>query len=170
MSVLNDEEIIPNVSLDDIKVQHEEENLAVKPLEHQPVDELIDAQKDSTNLLPENVKDEINKSKYVNVIKADYKPPLETVFAANIRSKKKKCGLQKNQLGTTTIAPPKTRSMTSIGDTIVAHEFEVEISGQPKIRSLNELLTLQVFVKNLLRPDGCKKDKVTVPDEISGFL
>ncbi|GJZ51586.1 hypothetical protein Tco_0606101 [Tanacetum coccineum] len=86
MSVLNDEEIIPNVSLDDMKFQHEEENLPVKdtPLEHQPVDELIDAQKDSTNLLPENVKDEINKYKYVNVVKVDYKPPLETVFAANI--------------------------------------------------------------------------------------
>ncbi|GJX01629.1 hypothetical protein Tco_0185542 [Tanacetum coccineum] len=97
MSVLN-EEIIPNVSLDDMKFQHEEENFPVKdtPLEPQPVDELIDAQKDTTNLLPENVKDEINKSKYVNVVKANYKPPLETVFAANIKSKKKKCGLQKN--------------------------------------------------------------------------
>ncbi|GKA19847.1 phospholipase-like protein, partial [Tanacetum coccineum] len=74
------------------------------------------------------------------------------------------------QPGTTTPAPPKTRSMTSIGDTIVAPEFEVEISGQPKIRSLNELMTLQVFVENLSRTDGCKKDNVTVPDEISEFL
>ncbi|GKG13304.1 hypothetical protein Tco_0350264, partial [Tanacetum coccineum] len=58
MSVLNDEEMISNVSLDDTKFQHEEENLPVKdtPLEQQPVDELIDAQKDTTNLLPENVK------------------------------------------------------------------------------------------------------------------
>ncbi|GKF09854.1 hypothetical protein Tco_0044078, partial [Tanacetum coccineum] len=57
--------IIPNVSLDDMKFQHEEENLTIKdtPLEHQPVDELIDAQKDSTNLLPENVKERILKSK-----------------------------------------------------------------------------------------------------------
>ncbi|GJW83060.1 hypothetical protein Tco_0156205 [Tanacetum coccineum] len=181
MSVLNDEEIIPNVSLDDMKFQHEEDNFPVKdtPLEHQPVDELIDAQKDSMNFVARKCQ-------------ADYKPPLETVFAANIRSKKKKCGLQKKyvlrsvqerkkklamalgspygQLGTTTPAPPKTRSMTSIGDTIVAPEFEVEISGQPKIRSLNELLTLQVFVENLSRPDGCKKDKVTVLDEISEFL
>nr|GEX07019.1 hypothetical protein [Tanacetum cinerariifolium] len=86
-------EMIHNVSLDDMKFQHEDENLPVKdkPLEHQPVDELIDAQKDTTNLLPEDV-----KSKYVNVVKAYYKPPLETVFAANIKSKKKKCGLQKN--------------------------------------------------------------------------
>ncbi|GKF59063.1 hypothetical protein Tco_0175849 [Tanacetum coccineum] len=58
MSVLNDEEVIPNVSLDDMKFQHEEENLSVKdtPLEPQPVDELIDAQKDTTNLLPEEIK------------------------------------------------------------------------------------------------------------------
>nr|GEU38853.1 transposase, MuDR, MULE transposase domain protein [Tanacetum cinerariifolium] len=57
MSVLNDEEMIPNVFLDDMKFQHEEENLPIKDtLEHQPVDELIDAQKDTTNLLPENVK------------------------------------------------------------------------------------------------------------------
>ncbi|GJV13333.1 hypothetical protein Tco_1354874 [Tanacetum coccineum] len=95
----------------------------------------------------EPLTDEINKSKYVNVVKADYKPPLETVFAANIKSNKKKCGLQKKyvlrsiqerkkrlamtrgspyaQLGTTTTVSPKTRSMTSIGDTIVALEFEV---------------------------------------------
>nr|GEU48676.1 phospholipase-like protein [Tanacetum cinerariifolium] len=47
-------EMIPNVSLDDIKFQHEEENLHAKdtPLEHQPIDELTDAQKDTTNLLP----------------------------------------------------------------------------------------------------------------------
>nr|GEU30425.1 phospholipase-like protein [Tanacetum cinerariifolium] len=103
MSVLNDEEMSPNVSLDDMKFQHEEENLPIKntPLEHQPVDELIDAQIDTTNLLPENMK---------------------------------------------------------------------EISRQPKIRSLNKLMTLQVFVENLSRPDGCKKDKVTVLDEISEFL
>ncbi|GJT43030.1 phospholipase-like protein [Tanacetum coccineum] len=156
MSVLNDEEMIPNVSSDNMKFQHEKGNFPVKdtPLEPQPIDELIDAQKDTTNLLPENV-----KSKYVNVVKADYKPPLETVFAANIKSKKKKCGLQKNyvlrsiqerkkrlamalgspygQLGTTTPAPPKTRSMTSIVDTVVSPEFEVNLSW----------------------PDGCKKDK-----------
>ncbi|GKB02442.1 phospholipase-like protein [Tanacetum coccineum] len=108
-------------------------------------------------------KAQIVKKRIINFSNADYKPPLETVFAANIRSKKKKCGLQKKyvlrsvqerkkklamalsslygQLGTTTPAPPKTRSMTSIGDTIVAPEFEV----------------------NLSRPDGCKKDKVYIP-------
>ncbi|GJV67306.1 phospholipase-like protein [Tanacetum coccineum] len=191
---MNDYNCSQPITADNMKFQHEEENLPVKdtPLEHQPVDELIDAQKDTTNLLPENLKNEINKSKYVNVVKDDYKPPLETIFAANIKSKKKKCGLQKNyvlssiqerkkrlimalgspydQLGTTTPAPLKTRSTTSIENTIVAPEFEVEISGQSKIRSLNKLMTLQVFVENLSRPDGCEKNNVTVPDEISEFL
>ncbi|GJY09970.1 hypothetical protein Tco_0378155 [Tanacetum coccineum] len=157
MSVLNDKEMIPNVSLYDMKFQHEEEKFPVKytPLEHQPVDELIDAQKDTTNLLPENVKDEINKSKSIQ----ERKKRLDMAF-----------GSPYGQLGTTTPASPKTRSMTSIEDTIVAPELEVEISGQPEIRSLNELMTLQVFVENLSRPVGCKKDKVTVPTEISEFL
>nr|GEX71310.1 phospholipase-like protein [Tanacetum cinerariifolium] len=127
-------EMIPNVSLDDMKFQHEKENFPVKdtPLEHQPVDELINAQKDTTNLLPENVKDEINKSKSIQEQKKMLAMALGSPYG---------------QLGTTTPALPKTRSMTSIVDTIVAPEFEVEISRQPKIRSLNELMTLQVFVK-----------------------
>ncbi|GJW40641.1 phospholipase-like protein [Tanacetum coccineum] len=101
MSVLNDEEMIPNVSLDDMKFQHEEENFHVKdtPLEHQPVDELIDAQKDTTNLLPEKVKKR-----------------LAMAF-----------GSPYGQLRTTTPAPLKSRSMTSIRDTIVAPEFEVHL-------------------------------------------
>nr|GEX65311.1 hypothetical protein [Tanacetum cinerariifolium] len=44
MNVLNDEEMVTNVSLDDMKLQHEEDNLTVKDklVEHQPVDELIE--------------------------------------------------------------------------------------------------------------------------------
>nr|GEU31408.1 hypothetical protein [Tanacetum cinerariifolium] len=116
MSVLNDEEMMQNYSLDDMKFQHEEDNLTVKetPVEHQPIDELIDGQKDTTSLLQENIK------------------------------KKKKCGIRKNyvvrfkeikkrlamaldspfgQQGTATLALPKTRSISSIIDTIVALEF-----------------------------------------------
>ncbi|GJW41245.1 hypothetical protein Tco_0067090 [Tanacetum coccineum] len=124
MFVLNDEEMMPNYSLDDMKFQHEEDNLTVKerPVEHQPIDELIDGQKDTISLLQENAK------------------------------------------GTTTPVPQKTRSMSSIGDTIVAPEFEEEISGQPKIQSINELMTMQEFVE-----DGFERDKVTVPYEISEY-
>ncbi|GJZ37255.1 hypothetical protein Tco_0583446 [Tanacetum coccineum] len=196
MNVLNDEETVPNYSLDDMKLQDEEDNLTVKEIlvEHQPVDELIDVQKDKTTLLQENVKDQSNKPKYVNVVKDDYKPPLASVFTC-AKSKTKKCGIRKNyvlrsveermnklvmaldspfgQQGTATPAPPKTRSMSSIGDTIVAPDFvensngiltvllyqsEVhlfnillqEISGQPKMRSPNELMTIQEFVEDIV--------------------
>nr|GEV21022.1 hypothetical protein [Tanacetum cinerariifolium] len=113
----------------------------------------------------------------------DYKPPLETIFS-RAKSKKKKRGIRKNyvlkfikerkkrlataldlpfgQQGTTTPAPQKIRSISSIRDTIVALEFEEEISGQPKIQLINELITIQEFVE----PDGCGRDMVTVPDEI----
>ncbi|GJR24951.1 phospholipase-like protein [Tanacetum coccineum] len=128
MNVLNDEETVANYSLDDMKLQDEEDNLTVKEIlvEHQPVDELINP-------------------KYVNVVKDDYKPPLASVFTC-AKSKTKKCGIRKNyvlrsveermnklamdldspfgQQGTATPAPPKTRSMSSIGDTIVAPDFE----------------------------------------------
>ncbi|GJS04491.1 hypothetical protein Tco_0320999 [Tanacetum coccineum] len=193
MNVLNDDELVPNYSLDDMKFQDEEDNLTVKerPVEHQPVDEFIDVQKDKTTLLQENVKDQSNKPKYVNVVKDDYKPPLASAFAC-AKSKTKKCGIRKNyvltsvkerkkklamaldspfgQQGTTTPTLPKTRSMSSIGDTIVAPDFEEEVSGQPKMRSLNELMTIQEFVENLSRPHDCERDKVTVPDDISEYL
>ncbi|GJT48102.1 hypothetical protein Tco_0974259 [Tanacetum coccineum] len=67
MSVLNDEEMMPNYSLDDMKFQHEEDNLTVK--ERPP--------------------------EYVNVVRDDYKPPLETIFGY-VKSKKKKSGIRKN--------------------------------------------------------------------------
>ncbi|GJZ66114.1 hypothetical protein Tco_0622810 [Tanacetum coccineum] len=90
--------------------------------------------------------------------------------------------------------------MSSIGDTIVAPDFEEystcyvensngilivvlyqsevhlfnillqEISEQPKMRSPNELMTIQEFVKNLSRLHDCERDKVTVPDDISEYL
>nr|GEZ35902.1 RNA-directed DNA polymerase, eukaryota [Tanacetum cinerariifolium] len=77
MSVLNDEEMSPNVSLDDMKFQHEEENFPIKdtPLEHQPVDELIDARKDTTNLLPENVKPDEFRDDYMFVLNDEEMSP-----------------------------------------------------------------------------------------------
>ncbi|GKD43783.1 hypothetical protein Tco_1268428, partial [Tanacetum coccineum] len=60
--------------------------------------------------------------------------------------------------------------MSSIRDTIVAPDFEEEISGQPKMLSINELMIIQEFVENLSRPHDCERDKVTVPDDISEYL
>nr|GEV83945.1 hypothetical protein [Tanacetum cinerariifolium] len=81
MNVLNDEEMVPNYSLDDMKLQDEEENLTVKeiPVEHQPADELIDVQKDKTTLLQEHVK--TNTSKFE---KSDYNRLFGLVSILNV--------------------------------------------------------------------------------------
>ncbi|GJT64535.1 phospholipase-like protein [Tanacetum coccineum] len=72
MDVLNDEESIPNYSLDDMKLQDEEKKLISTP-----------------------TLDQSNKSQYVNVVTNDYKPCLASVFA-NVKAKKKKCGIERN--------------------------------------------------------------------------
>ncbi|GKF07025.1 hypothetical protein Tco_0041249, partial [Tanacetum coccineum] len=45
-----------------------------------------------------------------------------------------------------------------------------DISGQPRIRLINHIMTHDPFVENLSRPDGCKSDKVTVPEYMSAFI
>ncbi|GJS67096.1 phospholipase-like protein [Tanacetum coccineum] len=150
MDVLNDEEIILNYSLDDMKLQNEEVKLisTPAPVNHQQVDEFIDMHEDKTIVLQENVKtfeyqDLSNKSQYVNVVKEDYKPCLGMVFA-NVKAKRNKCGIEKNyvlrsvkerkkrlsmsldslfgQQETTTLASPKTISKS-------------DGFGEPKMRS-----------------------------------
>ncbi|GJR62192.1 hypothetical protein Tco_1504354 [Tanacetum coccineum] len=93
MDVLNNEESIPNYSLDDMKLQDEEEKLisTPAPINHQEVDELIDVHQDKTTVLQENVKD---------------------------------------------------------------------VSGEPKMRPISELMTLEVFVEQLSRPHNCIRDKL----------
>ncbi|GKF39079.1 hypothetical protein Tco_0119140, partial [Tanacetum coccineum] len=77
MDVLNDEESIPNYSLNDMKLQDEDEKLI------------------STPSLTFEYQDLSNKSRYVNVVIEDYKPCLGMVFA-NVKAKRKKCGLERN--------------------------------------------------------------------------
>ncbi|GKF42121.1 hypothetical protein Tco_0125463, partial [Tanacetum coccineum] len=151
MDVLNDEEIILNYSLDDMKLQNEEVKLisTPAPVNHQQVDEFIDMHEDKTIVLQENVKtfeyqDLSNKSQYVNVVKEDYKPCLGMVFA-NVKAKRNKCGIEKNyvlrsvkerkkrlsmsldslfgQQETTTLASPKTISKSVNGGFIAPPEF-----------------------------------------------
>nr|GEU43484.1 phospholipase-like protein [Tanacetum cinerariifolium] len=97
MDVLNDEKSIPNYSLDDMKLQDEEDKLisTPAPVNHQQVDDLIDVHKDKTTVLQENVKDQSNKSQYANVVIDDYKPFLASVFA-NVKANRKKCGIERN--------------------------------------------------------------------------
>ncbi|GKB33658.1 hypothetical protein Tco_0873059 [Tanacetum coccineum] len=161
------------------------------PVNHQQVDELIDVHEDKTTVLQENVKDLSNKSQYVNVVKEDYKPCLGMVFA-NVKAKRKKCGIERNyvlrsvkerkkrlamsldspfgQQATTTLASPKTISKSVNGDFIAPLEFLEDVSGEPKMRSINELMTLEVFVEQLLRPHNCIRDKVTLSDGFSDFI
>nr|GFA31202.1 hypothetical protein [Tanacetum cinerariifolium] len=90
MDVLNDEESIPNYSLDDMKLQDEEEKL-ISTLAHvnnQQVNELIDMHGDKTTVLQEN-------AKYVKVVIDDYKPCLGMVYA-NVKAMRKKCGIKRN--------------------------------------------------------------------------
>ncbi|GKC38670.1 F-box domain containing protein [Tanacetum coccineum] len=46
----------------------------------------------------------------------------------------------------------------------------MDVSGQPKMRSINELMTMEVFVEQLSRPQNCKKDKVSMPDGLAEYL
>nr|GEX40583.1 phospholipase-like protein [Tanacetum cinerariifolium] len=148
MDVLNDEESILNCSLDDMKLQDEEEKLISTPVHvnHQQVNEFIDVHKDKTNVLQENMK----KIK---------KPCLGMVFA-NVKAKRKKCGIERNyvlrsvkerkkrlamsldslfgQQATTTLAPPKTISKSVNGDFIAPPEF-LEVNEPKKHWCLAEL-------------------------------
>ncbi|GJY58485.1 hypothetical protein Tco_0458377 [Tanacetum coccineum] len=146
MDVLNDKESIPNYSLDDMKLQDEEEKLisTLAHVNHQQVDEFIDVHEDKTTVLQENVKDLSNKFQYINVVKEDNKTCLGMVFA-NVKAKRKKCGIERNyvlksvkerkkrlamllvspfvQQATTTPAPPKTISRSVNGNFITPPEF-----------------------------------------------
>ncbi|GJR13017.1 phospholipase-like protein [Tanacetum coccineum] len=46
----------------------------------------------------------------------------------------------------------------------------VDVFGEPKMKSINELMTLEVFVEQLSRPHNCIRDKVTLPDGLSDFI
>ncbi|GKD20119.1 hypothetical protein Tco_1221822, partial [Tanacetum coccineum] len=168
MDVLNDEESIFNYSLDDMKLQDKEEKFISTP-----------------------ALDLSNKSKYVNMVKEDYKPCLGMVFA-NVKAKRKKCGIERNyvlrsvkerkkrlamsldssfgQQATTTPALPETISRSVNGDFISPPTFLEDVSGEPKMRSINELMTLEVFVEQLSRSHNCVRDKVTLPDGFSDFI
>ncbi|GKE10683.1 phospholipase-like protein, partial [Tanacetum coccineum] len=55
-------------------------------------------------------------------------------------------------------------------DFILPPDFEKDVSGQPNMRSINELMTMEVFVEQLSRPQNCKKDKVSLPDGLAEYL
>ncbi|GKA66320.1 phospholipase-like protein [Tanacetum coccineum] len=144
MDMLNDEESLPKVYLDDINVDEQEEKLI------------------------DTVKAQSNKSNYVNVVIDDYKPCLASVFA-----QKRLAMALKSPFGqqppTTPVLPKRISSRVNC-DFIMPPNFEEDDSGQPKMRSTNELMTMEVFVENLSRPQNCKKDKVSLADGLAEYL
>ncbi|GKD25542.1 phospholipase-like protein [Tanacetum coccineum] len=170
----------PTIDIHVEPIHHKEEHEAKYSLDEM---KLIDKE--------EKLIHESSKSQYFNVVKDDYKPCLASVFS-NVKPKRKKCGVERNyvlrsvkerkkglamslhslygQQVTTTPSPPKTRSQSVNGDYIAAPEFEEDVSEAPKIRPINELMTLEVFVEQLSRPHNFKKEKVTLPDGFAEFL
>ncbi|GJW26979.1 hypothetical protein Tco_0040790, partial [Tanacetum coccineum] len=167
MDVLNDEESLPKVSLYDMNVDEQEEKLI------------------------DTVKAQSNKSDYDNVVTDDYKPCLASVFA-QVKKERKKSDMKTNyvlrsakerkkrlamalessfgQQPPTTPVQPKRTSRSVHYDFILPPNFEEDVSGQPKMRSINELMTMEVFVEQLSRPQNCKKDKISLPDGLAEYL
>ncbi|GKD23375.1 hypothetical protein Tco_1225078, partial [Tanacetum coccineum] len=74
------------------------------------------------------------------------------------------------QQSATTLVPKKRKSKIMKTEVIVPPFGLEDISGQPRIRSINDIMTHEPFVENLSRPDDCKSDKVTVPEHMCGFI
>ncbi|GJU16912.1 hypothetical protein Tco_1144878 [Tanacetum coccineum] len=108
---------------------------------------------------------ESNKSQYFNVVKDDYKPCLASVFS-NVKPKRKKRGFERNYV-LRSVKERKRRLAMSL-DSLYGQQARCVWSA--KIRSINELMTLEVFVEQLLRPHNFKKEKVTLPDGFAKFI
>ncbi|GJZ63048.1 hypothetical protein Tco_0619469, partial [Tanacetum coccineum] len=145
--------------------------------ENEFADEFMDVLNDvdeQEEKLIDTVKAQSNKSDYVNVVTDDYKPCLASVFA-QVKKKRKKSDMKTNyvlrsakerkkrlamalespfgQQPPVTPVLPKRISRSVNCDFILPPDFEEDVSGQPKMRSINELMTMEVFVEVSL-PDG----------------
>ncbi|GJV22211.1 hypothetical protein Tco_1371231 [Tanacetum coccineum] len=157
-----------------------------KPNDHPTADigvKLVHVYEQEERKLIDTVKAQSNKSDNVNVVTDDYKPCLASVFA-QVKKKRKKSDMKTNyvlrsvkerkkrlamalespfgQQPPTTPVPLKRISKSVNCDFILPPDFE-----EPKMRSINELMTMEVFVKQLSRPQNCKKDKVSLPDGLA---
>ncbi|GJW70512.1 hypothetical protein Tco_0127429 [Tanacetum coccineum] len=66
------------------------------------------------------------------------------------------------QQSATTPAPKKIKSRITKIEVIVPPFVLEDYSGQPRIQSINHIVTHEPFVENLSRPDDCKSDKENV--------
>ncbi|GJS81303.1 hypothetical protein Tco_0747844 [Tanacetum coccineum] len=151
MDVLNDEESLPKVSLDDMNVDEQEEKL-------------IDTVKVIYYLLGFT---RMSKKRKKSDMKTNY-----VLRSTKERKKRLAMALESpfGQQPPTTPVPPKRISRSVNCDFILPPDFEEDVSGQPKMRSINEIMTMKVFVEQLSRPQNCKKDKVSLPDGLAEYL
>ncbi|GJT65838.1 phospholipase-like protein [Tanacetum coccineum] len=179
ISLFNDEEKPAKSCLNDLELQQEPDKVDVKDgiLEQQPISD-----KEKTIVIKETVGVTVEegpslgrglgtlkskKKNYQRALRPNY-----VLRSAQIRKKKMAMSLKSpfGQQSDTTPVPIKRKTRLKKTDNIVL-PFDLEdISGQPRIQSINHIMTHDPFVVNLSRLDGCKSDKVTVPEYMSAFI
>nr|GEW07342.1 phospholipase-like protein [Tanacetum cinerariifolium] len=179
MSLFNDEEQPAKSSLNDLELQQEPDIVDVKDgiLKQQ-----ANADKEKTTVIQETVgvtvEEQPSLGRGLGTLKFKKKNceralrPNYVLRSAKIRKKKTAMSLKSpfGQQSDTTPIPTKIKARLNKTEDIVL-PFDLEdIFGQPRTRSMNHIMTHDSFVENLSRPDGCKSDKVTVPEYMSVFI
>nr|GEX11598.1 hypothetical protein [Tanacetum cinerariifolium] len=179
MSLLNDEEQLAKSSLNDMELQQEPDIVDVKDgiLEQQ-----ANTDKGKTTVIQESVgvtvEEQPSLGRGLGTLKFKKKNckralrPNYVLRSAKIRKKKMDMSLKSpfGQQSDTTPVPTKRKTRLNKTEDIVP-PFDLEdIFGQPRIQSMNHIMTHDLFVENLSRPDGFKSDKVTVPKYMSAFI
>ncbi|GJZ46209.1 phospholipase-like protein [Tanacetum coccineum] len=154
MSLFNDEEQPAKSSLNDLELQQEPDKVDVKDgiLEQQAI-----ADKGKTTVIQETVG-----------VTVDEGPSLGRGLGTLKFKKKNYERALRNYIQLQFPTKRKTR-LKKTDDIVMPFDLE-DISGQPRNRSINHIMTHDPFVENLSRPDGCKSDKVTVPEYMSAFI
>ncbi|GKD40410.1 phospholipase-like protein [Tanacetum coccineum] len=157
MLMLNDEEKHVKSSLNDMELEQEPDKIDVKQgiLEQQP-----NAPKGKTTVFEETV-----------WVKVEEKPGLGRGVGP-LKVKKKNCqrAFRPNYLLRSTKDRKKKLAMALKPPFGQQSATTPDISGQPRIGSINDIMTHEPFVENLSRPGDCKSDKVTVPEHMCEFI
>ncbi|GKA27862.1 phospholipase-like protein [Tanacetum coccineum] len=158
-------------SLNDMELEQEPDKIAVKQgiLEQQP-----NAPKVNTIVFKETVRVKVEEKprlrRGLGPLKVKKKNcqralrPNYVLRSAKDRKKKLAMALKPpfGQQSATTLVPKKRKSRIMKTEVIVPPFGLEDISGQPRIRSINDIMTHEPFVENLSRPDDCKSDKVVL--------
>ncbi|GKC60205.1 phospholipase-like protein [Tanacetum coccineum] len=170
MLMLNDEEKPVKPSLNDMELEQEPDKTAVKQgiLEQQPnapkkttvIEETVGVKVEEKYGLGRGVGPlKVKKKNCQRVLRPNY-----LLRSAKDRKKKLAMDLKPpfGQQSATTSVPKKRKSMI-VKTEVIVPPFDLEdISGQPRIWSINDIMTHEPFVENLSRPDDCKSDKVVL--------